>query len=490
MSLKTTRRRMLELTAAIPATFFLRDLDARAQGGTTTGPKRFVLLYHAMGSSGQHWYGAGGTETSFQLGYTLSPLEPHKSDIVICREVNNQTACDHWFNAPGYCGTRGGKVDQHSVATCTLLAPSTPRDPNVGYTFPGTETLDWHIGKKLKDKYRLPHDHLYLTPARRHGTGVDGVDVFTSRRNAGGQLEDPYGEDDPVAVYQKYFGAGPGPTAPVGGDPIDADRARRRQVARRLVTDFVASEVGVFQKALPAELRPEVDAHVAELRELERKLTAVPAEGAPRSPDAPTRVLCTTVDPPKPELVKNSTTNYRARAEVYGDLVASAFACGVTSSVTLAWWTFNGRCYPPNVAGTKAYPNLHEGLQHNKFGYTRQDVADCHQHVAHQTARLLQKLKSIPEGGGTMLDNTLLLWISDMGMDPFDGGNTHNKTNLPFVLMGKAGGALKTGRLIDFKKMSHARLLAAITHLMGFPTDAWGEAKYNVGGPAAQLLAR
>jgi hypothetical protein len=193
--------------------------------------------------------------------------------------------------------------------------------------------------------------------------------------------------------------------------------------------------------------------------------------------------------PPKDELATNSNTNYRARAEAVGDLAVAALACGLTSSLTLSFWTFNGRCHPPNLAGTRTYPNLHEGLQHARHGYSRQSAADCHQHVAFQVARIIEKLKRVPEGQGNMLDNTLVLWISDMGMDPFDSGRPHTKNNLPFVLFGRAGGKLKTGRLIEFKGMSHARLFSAITHLMGFPMDAFGDAKYNEGGPASQLLS-
>lgn len=99
---------------------------------------------------------------------------------------------------------------------------------------------------------------------------------------------------------------------------------------------------------------------------------------------------------------------------------------------------------------------------------------------SYQTARIIKKLKAIPEGTGSMMDHTMLLWTSDMGMNPMD----HNKKNLPFVIAGKAAGRLKTGRMVDVAGMSHVRLLTALTYLLGVPTDGFGDARYDVGGPA------
>ena len=76
---------------------------------------------------------------------------------------------------------------------------------------------------------------------------------------------------------------------------------------------------------------------------------------------------------------------------------------------------------------------------------------------------LLDRLAAIPEGGGSMLDNTLVVWGSELGK-----GNTHSFAQIPFVLAGGAGGALRPGRFLQVPAgTTHNRLLVSICQAMG-----------------------
>ena len=80
---------------------------------------------------------------------------------------------------------------------------------------------------------------------------------------------------------------------------------------------------------------------------------------------------------------------------------------------------------------------------------------------AEQFAYLLDKLASIKEGTGTMLDNTLVFWCNELSR-----GNAHSHPDMPFVLAGRAGGALKTGRFLQFPEEARgpAQQLARLDH--------------------------
>jgi hypothetical protein len=87
----------------------------------------------------------------------------------------------------------------------------------------------------------------------------------------------------------------------------------------------------------------------------------------------------------------------------------------------------------------------------------------------------------VKEGNGTMLDNTLVLWGNELGR-----GNSHSRTQIPFVLAGKAGGALSTGRFLQYKDDPHSNLLVSLCNMMGVDTQTFGNPAY-CKGPLAML---
>jgi hypothetical protein len=102
-----------------------------------------------------------------------------------------------------------------------------------------------------------------------------------------------------------------------------------------------------------------------------------------------------------------------------------------------------------------------------------------------QFAYLLTKLASIKEGTGTMLDNTLVFWCNELSR-----GNSHSHPDMPYLLAGRAGGALRTGRFLSYPRTSnvpHNNLLVSIMNAMGPPDQTIGNPAYCTG-PLANLL--
>jgi hypothetical protein len=100
-----------------------------------------------------------------------------------------------------------------------------------------------------------------------------------------------------------------------------------------------------------------------------------------------------------------------------------------------------------------------------------------------QLAYLAGKLDSMPEGEGTVLDNSCLMWLSNMWI-----GRKHDNTRLPLVLAGGLGGTLETGRSLDYLKAGDENrkvcgLYLAIMNRMGLKMDKFGDAI----GPLANL---
>ena len=86
-------------------------------------------------------------------------------------------------------------------------------------------------------------------------------------------------------------------------------------------------------------------------------------------------------------------------------------------------------------------------------------------------------MKAIPEGEGTVLDNTLLVWVNE-----HQKGNNHDRNEMPYVLAGKAGGAVKTGRWLRVDgSVPHNNLWVGCLHAMGIEATSFGNPKYCTG---------
>jgi len=90
-----------------------------------------------------------------------------------------------------------------------------------------------------------------------------------------------------------------------------------------------------------------------------------------------------------------------------------------------------------------------------------------------QFAGLLDRLEAIPEGEGTLLDNCLVLWCNELSR-----GNTHSHDDMPFILAGGAGGALRTGRHLVYDREPHNNLLLAVAQLMGVEANSFGHPEF------------
>ena len=104
---------------------------------------------------------------------------------------------------------------------------------------------------------------------------------------------------------------------------------------------------------------------------------------------------------------------------------------------------------------------------------------------AQQFAGLLSRLAAVPDANNTtLLDNTLVLWCNELAK-----GNTHSRQDAPYVLGGRAGGALRTGRFLSYEGqgLSHNNLLVSLLNAMDLPDQTFGKPEWCTG-PLTGLL--
>jgi hypothetical protein len=273
--------------------------------------------------------------------------------------------------------------------------------------------------------------------------------------------------NDPALVYDRIF-------SDLILDPVGAATLRRE---RKSVLDAVQKQFGRIRTKLSREDRDKLDAHADAVRGIETRLDL---------PGGITGGAC--IRPERPSIDYNKLELFPDIGKLQMDLMVLAFACDVTRVATIMW---------AHAVGSPASPWLgisegHHALSHTSVtdvdGQTKLTaVTEWH---TEQLAYLISAMKKIPEGSGTMFDNTVILWGTEVSI-----GNTHSHRDMPFVLAGSCGGAIKTGQVLTYPKdaagkgPSHNDMLVALAQAMG-RTDVttYGNKDYCSGKPLPGLL--
>ncbi|HEY8042354.1 MAG TPA: DUF1552 domain-containing protein [Polyangiaceae bacterium] len=271
---------------------------------------------------------------------------------------------------------------------------------------------------------------------------------------------------DPFEAYARLFSDGSGPP--------DA-AARQQLLLRRSALDAVAGNLQEVQSRLGPAERAKLDVHLTSVRQLEQGLArsldgqASPGATCARKPG----VVPTDYRDTAPQLLLNDESAIPQLVTSMLDLIASAIGCGITRVATLQlgycggkWkfaWEGMGFDYHGNVAHRDT----------SDAGSSPQNTmcaVAANRYFATQVAYLARKLDAMPDGDGTVLDNTLLVWANEFGR------GDHSLNNVPIVLVGKAGGGLPDGgRLVDVGPQTFQRLGCTVLRAVGLGADGFGD---------------
>jgi hypothetical protein len=432
------------LGATVAALPILNAWNAKAQQGQF--PKRLIIVFSANGTIHENWV-PSGTETAFTLSKILTPLAPHQGDIVVLDGVKNEAA----FHGPG----DGHMTGMGCLLTATELLDGTQfscggTDPCSGWG--GGISVDQYIANALYDA--TPAASRPKFKSLELAVQAGGADIW-SRMVYAASNQPIAPMEDPAKVFARVF-------ADLNVNTADLDRLRAQ---RKSVLDFVSGRLTSVRARLGGEDRDKLDTHLQAVRDLEAQLAA--------------NQVASCSQPAMPGKLDNSNDNYPNLVKLQSDLTVRALACNLTQVATIQWSRSVSSIRP-------TWLNISEGhhdISHKGDSDTTaiDNLTQINTWYAEQFAYLIAQLKSVKEGNGTMLDNTLVLWGNELGR-----GNSHSRTQIPFVLAGKAGGALSTGRFLKYKDDPHSNLLVSLCNMMGVDTQTFGNPAY-CKGPLAML---
>lgn len=434
-SFSLSRRNLLR--GALATTACLPLLEARRVRGAEgePPPKRLLVFATPNGTRNDlFWPTQSGTGLSFpQLTEPLADFADHLlflDGIRHCPAVVGDNGFNGGLNGSEHARGIGGLLTARPLGTGTFKSFMATSGWGSGIS------IDQHLAQVLNPPTRFKTLEL--------GVHVRDAEVRGRICYKGADQPIPPRED-PADVFSALFSE-----TGTSGDPI----MNQLRAERRSVFDLTLREIERLRGRLGVEDRLKLDAHMASVRDIEERLAAVgDATGGDVSGcDVPQGNM-------EVDLLDDATQQETGRLQM--DLAAAALACDQTRIITLQWNYAESEHLFPFLSLSRNHHVISHDWQGTK-GFT--EYGQIHVWFAQQLAYLLGKLASYPEGDGTLLDNTIVFWGSEIGES-----TSHDLTRMPYVLAGGRAAGLNTGRVVDYKSSpkDNNQLLVSLAQLMG-----------------------
>jgi hypothetical protein len=446
-------------------------------------PKRLAVFYCCNGVLYDKWYPTtdfGALTAQSLAGTGLQPLAAHTDKITVARGIHG---------APRGLGSRtgagdtfageAGPGDDHERGVSTRLTAS-PLANTVEKYATGI-SIDQVIARAVNPGGRGPLNLMVGSLTR----GARGGISYTGPQQQASPFQDPY------KAYKDWVGAA---EAALPSEMVDRAVTRRKSVLDLVRTDFEALK---NHPALSQQDRAKLDLHFSSIRDVEVHMTAA---GLP---------LCNLPDARRSEIeaIDPTTVTLDSEYEKIGgmlmDVMALALACDQNRVVTLQWgsgalgpifsWLppmgFNDRYSHHKLThGSSVDSGSLDSLPTESW---QAAVFNIDQWYAKRLSELIDKLSAYSEPGGTLLDNSSVLYMNDVA-----NGLTHSYVDLPVMLIGGLQGYFKQGQHINVSPGNPVAnemyapsnmLCTTLANAMGVPMTDFGSAATGKPGELGEL---
>lgn len=434
-----SRRRMLKGMGACVALPFLEAMSFGNTGlSNKKSPVRSAFLYMPNGIHPDHWTPTA-TGKEFELTRQLAPLKDYKSDIQILGELMNPRSI--------FKGADGHYAKSASLLTCQSITQTIGDNINSNGV-----SVDQIIGNHYAGQTLFPSLEYGLD---RITTGVDINVGFTRLYGSTISWKTPLQpmskEIDPRLAFDRLF------------RPFVPGRQQKNDPHKQSILDAVLDDAQSLKNNLGRSDQDKLSEYLESIYSVEKRISNT--ENLEKFSSRITPDI-------KKELIRVNQ-NIDEYVEMYAGVDVTEKTRLMFDILTLAFWSdasrvgtfmFGNSVSNRNFSFIDGVHGNHHSISHhmNKEETLEEYLRITAWHME-QYAYLIGRLKSIKEGDGTLLDNSMVMFMSDLR-----DGNRHAPQNLPIVLAGKGGGKLKTGQNLVFGKETNlANLYLTMLHAQG-----------------------
>jgi len=401
---------------------------ALADPTSTVFPKRFAVLFMGNGVNENHW-SSEGSGTEMKLSKTLEPLEPLKGKINVIHGLFNKRSTGQGI---------------HPAQTGSLLSGAVIQK---GAIIRAGMTVDQVVANKIGQD-----------------TAQSSIVLACEQPMTG------YHETNFSMAYSSHI-SWQSPDSPVPNEvypslAFDNLFENRGSLRNMSILDRVREDAAALEMKVSSNDKAKLDEYLTSVREVEKHVERM-RKGKDAADD-----LAKTKNRPVFSMDRPANglpEDLRDHARLMCDIIAMAFQTDKTRVASLLLCRDLSALYYPFLEVRDG----HHSASHDNTSDGYERISRFH---LSQLAYLATKLNSMPEGNGTVLDNSLLMWINNMWI-----GRKHDNTRLPLVLAGGLGGTLQTGRTLDYTKEPDENrkicsLYLSILDRMDIKLDSFGDA--------------
>jgi hypothetical protein len=421
------------------AAIALPALDAMspALAATPPAPRRMAFLYVPNGVDMPNWTPAAEGKLD-GLPRILAPLAPHREDVSVL------TGLAH-INGRAL----GDGAGDHARAAATFLTGVHPRK-TAGADISLGVSADQAAARHLGPATRFASLELGCEDGRQVGSCDSGYScAYSNSISWRGEATPNPPEINPRAVFERLFAG--------YGDSLDPAARERRQRYRKSILDFVAEDTRRLETAVGPTDRRKLDEYLTAVREIERRIEKAEREAK----DMPA---------PPMGMPEGIPADFEQHARLMFDLMAAAFQTDATRVVTFML----GREGSSRAYREIGIADAHHPLTHHRNNEEMlEKVRRINAYHVGQFAWFVEKLKSIREGEGTLLDNSMIVYGSGLS-----DGTRHQHHDLPVLLAGRGGGSLRPGRHVRYAaETPMTNLFLSLLDRMGVPEEKLGDSQ-------------
>ena len=398
---------------------------------------------------------------------TLQPLAPVIGDVLVINNLRHDKA-----------GGNGDGAGDHARETATFLTGAQARK-TAGSDIQVGQSIDQVLADKIGIYTSLPSLELGIEQGGQAGNCDSGYSCAYSSNISWRTANTPMAKEiNPKAAFDRMFSAKKNVKPQKGGPEVDtskfaANNGGEQKSLDQSVLDLVLEDAKRLRGNIGGIDQRKLDEYLDSVRALEKRIEHAQNQAAEAAEAAAAKKPGTYSAPIEVKITGDRPGNFAEHVKLMFDLSILAFQTDTTRIISFMMGNGGSNRNYPDIGVSRAH---HEMSHHQKDAGKLEDLTKINTHHVELLSYMLQRMKTLNDGKGTLLDNSMVLYGSAIG-----DGDRHNHDDLPVLLAGRGGGTINSGRVIDTQS-NMCDLFLAMAARAGCMLEKHGDSKKMMEG--------